>query len=71
MVSPMQSLNLERATITPGYALRFAEERKLAAHGEESRSEGVNFILLALEFLKGWARDLVDSVKAIGRLQVQ
>lgn len=67
MVSPMQSLTLEHAAITPGYALHFAEERELAAHGEESHLEGVNFILLALEFFGGWGRDLIDN----GRLHVQ
>ena len=49
----MQSLTSEHAAITPGHALRIAEERKLAAHGEECLLEGVNFIPLVLESLGG------------------
>ena len=71
VISPMQSLTLERAATTPGYALHIAEERKLAAHAEECRSAGVNFIPLVLESLGGWGQDLTDVVKAIGRLQAQ
>ena len=64
-MSPMQSFNMECATIIPGHALGIAEERKLADHGEECRSEGV------ISFLWDWGRDHIDSVKPIGHLQVQ
>ena len=43
IISPMQSLTLERSAITPGHALRIAEDWKLAAHGKECRLEGVKF----------------------------
>ena len=71
VISPMQSLTLEGAATTPGHALGIAEERKLAAHVEDCCSVGVNFIPLVLESLGGWGQDLINIVKAIGRLQVQ
>ena len=53
VISPMQSLTLEDATTTPGYALGIAEERNLAANAEDCRSVGVNFIPLVLKSLRG------------------
>ena len=71
IISPMQLLTLEHASITPGHALHVTEKRKLAAHGEECRLEEVNFIPLVLDFLRGWGQDLIDVVEASGHLQVQ
>ena len=71
VISPMQSLTLECAAITPGHALRIAEERKLVSHGEECRLAGVSFIPLVLECSGGWGQDLIDVVKSNGRLQAQ
>ena len=52
----MQSLTLERAAITPGYALHIAGERKLAAYAKECCLAGVHFIPLVLESLGDGAR---------------
>ena len=71
VISPMQSLTLKSAAITPGHALYITEERKLVARGEECHLEGVNFIPLVLECLWSWGEDLIDIVKSIGRLQAQ
>ena len=56
VISTVQPLTLKGAASTTGYALRVAEERKMAAHAEHCREAGVHFIPLVLEFVRGWGR---------------
>ena len=43
----------------------------MAAHAENSLAAGVHFIPLVLESFGGWGRDLIETVKTLGRLQAQ
>ena len=71
IISTKQPLTLKGAASTSGYALGVAEERKMAAHAEDCRAAGVNFIPLVLESVGGCGRDLIETVKSLERLQAQ
>ena len=45
VISTMQQLTRDRASVVPGHALQVGEERKMAAHAEACRSVGIAFIL--------------------------
>ena len=56
VISKMQQLTLEGATIIPGYALGVGEERKMGPYAEECRAVGIYFVLMVMETLGGGAR---------------
>ena len=70
-ISTMQQQTLAGASITPGYALRVGEERKMIAHAGACRAGGVTFIPLVMESLGGWSEEAIQTIKSIGRLQGQ
>ena len=49
----MQPLTQSGAASERGYALKLAEERKMAAHNAKCRGAGVSFVPLAVESLGG------------------
>ena len=53
VISTMQPLTQSGAASEKGYALKLAEERKMAAHNAECRGAGVSFVPLAVESLGG------------------
>ena len=71
VISTLQQLTVNGASINQGHALSVGEERKLAAHAAPCRSVGVTFIPLIVESLGGWSPRAVDVIKNIGRLQGQ
>ena len=71
VISALQSQILIGAAHTPGYALQEGEERKMSAHAEACRSAGVLFIPLVAKFLGCWSEEVINTIKSIGRLQVQ
>ena len=71
VISTLQQLTVNGASVNQGHALSVGEERKLAAHAAPCRSVGVTFIPLIVESLGGWSPRAVDVIKNIGRLQGQ
>ena len=69
VISTMQQLTRDRASVVPGYALQVGEERKMAAHAEACRSVGIAFIPLVVETLGGWCQEAINTVKDIGCIQ--
>ena len=65
----MQHLTQAGAAITPGYALRVGEERKMVTHAEAVRSVGIDFVPIVAETLGGWSEEAIHTIKSIGRLQ--
>ena len=71
VLSTMQQLTQASVASTPSYALHVGEERKIAAHAEACRSVGVHFVPIVAETFDGWSELAIDTIKSIGRLQVQ
>ena len=55
VISTLQTLTLSGAASVKGYALKVAEERKMAAHSTGCRDAGVAFVPLVAETLGGWS----------------
>ena len=68
VISTMQPLTQSGAASEKGYALKVAEERKMAAHNAECRGAGVSFVPLAVESLGGWSHEAALQISRIGRL---
>ena len=68
VISTMQPLTQSGAASEKGYALKVAEERKMAAHNAECRGAGVSFVPLAVESLGGWSHEAALQIARIGRL---
>ena len=70
VISTMQPLTQSGAASEKGYALKLAEERKMAAHNAECRCRGagVSFVPLAVESLGGWSHETALQISRIGRL---
>ena len=50
---------------TPGYALTYADDRKLAAHDADCREAGVSFLPLPFEILGGWSETSRWKIKRL------
>ena len=68
VISTMQPLTQSGAASERGYALKLAEERKMAAHNAECRGAGVSFVPLAVESLGGWSHEAALQISRVGRL---
>ena len=68
VISTMQPLTQSGAASEKGYALKVAEERKMAAPNAECRGAGVSFVPLAVESLGGWSHEAALQISRIGRL---
>ena len=68
VISTMQPLTQSGAASEKGYALKLAEERKMAAHNAECRGAGVSFVPLAVESLGGWSHEAALQISRVGRL---
>ena len=64
----MQPLTRSGAASEKGYALKVAEERKMAAHNAECRGAGVSVVPLAVESVGGWSHEAALQISRIGRL---
>ena len=71
VISTLQPLTLSGAASVKGYALKVAEERKMAAHSTGCRDAGVAFVPLVAETLGGWSKEAVCQISRIGRLMGQ
>ena len=68
VMSSLQSTIIANAADTPGYALTYADDRKLAAHDADCREAGVNFLSLSFEVLGGWSETSRRTIKRIACL---
>ena len=64
----MQHQILARAATGPGHAFRVGENRKLAAHLGECRSQGIDFFPLVAESLGGWSYDAISIIQRVGHM---
>ena len=65
MVSNLQSTIIANAADTPGYALPYADHRKLSAHDADCREAGVIFFPQSFEVLGGLSDTSPRTVKRI------
>ena len=69
VVSSLQSTIIANAAVTPGYALTYADGRKLAAHDADCREAEVNFLPLSIEVLGCWSetsRRTINKIACLG-----
>ena len=66
VVNCLQDATVAGAAATPGFALNFAYDRKMAAAAEECRQQGIVFLPLAAESLGGWHQTAEREVKKLG-----
>ena len=71
VISPLQLQTKDKAATIQGHALKVGEQRKMAAHGEECKEAGINFIPIVVETLGGWSIEAIQTIADIGRLQGQ
>ena len=71
VISPLQLQTKDKAATIQGHALKVGEQRKMAAHGEEGKEAGINFIPIVVETLGGWSIEAIQTIADIGRLQGQ
>ena len=71
IISPLQKLTIQKASVTQGHALSVADGRKRALHQGVCQATGIDFVPLVVETLGGWSQEAVETIKAIGRLQGQ
>ena len=43
----------------------------MVVHAEDCQAAGVHFIPLVLESVRGWGRDLIETVKSLSHIQAQ
>ena len=68
VVSFLQSKIIFNAADTSGYALTYADDRKLAAHNADCQEAGANFLPLSFEVLGGWSETSLRTIKRIACL---
>ena len=71
VISPLQKLTIQEASVTQGHALSVADRRKRASHQSACQAAGLSFVPLAIETLGGWSEEAVEAIRYIGRLQGQ
>ena len=54
VVNPLQDATVERAAVTPGHALQYRYNAKMASAAEECQAQGITFLPLVVESLGGW-----------------
>ena len=69
VVSSRQSANIANAADTSGYALTYADDRKLAAHDADCRDAWVNFLQLSFEVFGGGSETSRRTIKRIACLR--
>ena len=70
-ITRIQLQTKDKAATIQGHALKVGEQRKMAAHGEECKEAGINFIPIVVETLGGWSIEAIQTIADIGRLQGQ
>ena len=68
VVSSLQSTIIANAADTTGYALTYADDRKLAAHDADCREAGVSSLPLSFEVFGGWCETSRSTIKRIACL---
>ena len=71
VISPLQQLTIQGASVTPSYAIAVGEDRKFHTHLENCLAAGVSFVPLMVESLGGWSDEAVDTLRLIGKQQAQ
>ena len=65
MVNPLQEALVEEAAATPGHALQFRYNTKMAGAAAECQAQGIAFLPLVVESLGGWDERAVHQVKKL------
>ena len=65
VVNPLQEATVQGAAATPGHALQFRYNAKMAGAAEECQAQGIAFLPLVVESLGGWDERAVREVKKI------
>ena len=65
VVNPLQDATVERAAVTPGHALQYRYNAKMASAAEECQAQGIAFLPLVVESLGGWDDSAVREMKKI------
>ena len=67
VISPLQTAVVDQEAAAPGYALKYAWERKMRSAFEACRAQNISFIPLPVETLGGWHAEAVKQIARIGR----
>ena len=67
VISPLQVAVIDQEAANPGYALRFAWDRKMRSAFEACSSQRISFIPLPVETLGGWHVEAEKQIQRIGR----
>ena len=67
VISPLQLAVVDREAVEPGYALRFAWDRKMRAASDACAAQRISFIPLPVETFGGWHPDAALQITRIGR----
>ena len=69
VISPVQQLTVDRASVIQGHALSVAEDRKYRSQYDDCLQAGISFITLAMESFGGWSPIAVSIIREMGKLQ--
>ena len=59
------AIDVTVVTATPGHALSFRYNTKMAGSAEDCRKEGIKFLPVVIETLGGWHQGAVEQVKKL------
>ena len=65
VVNPLQEALVQEAAATPGHALQFRFNSKMAGAAAECQAQGIAFLPLVVESLGGWDERAVQQVKKL------
>ena len=65
VVNPLQEALVQEAAATPGHALQFRHNTKMAGAAAECQAQGIAFLPLVVESLGGWDERAVHQVKKL------
>ena len=71
IISPLEQALVNSVASAPGHALEVGVQRKLTAHLQACRDNGVNFIPIVAKTLGGLAQDAIYLVRSLGKLIAQ
>ena len=67
VISPLQAAVVEREAEEPGYALRFAWDRKMRAAFDVCDAQRISFVPLPVETYGGWHPVAIRHISRLGR----
>ena len=67
IISPLQQSLVNAASFNPGHALNIGVQRKLTAHLQACRANGIHFLPIVAETLGGLGQDTIHLVRSLGK----